>query len=541
MTTDTEIDISSMTMRERVAHFRMMTFQWAPYLSPYVYSLVLVERPGIGTMSVDMQGRMYFDPKFVETLTLEQGGYVVLHEAWHLILRHCHRSKDIIGPNPTARQRGRLNVAYDCVIWELMEAVAQHAPKIGNDECVTFHNLKARYPKLVRNLLPGQIYSLMLEQDEEEQKAARPPVPPPPPPVQDEDDDEEFDPDTESDSDDDWESEDEEQDESDDGAGTDGEEQEQDDGEEEDEASDDDEIGMPARSGEEDTDDSGEGDDGDGDTEADDGDPQEDGPSSGDSDSDGEEDGPPPKFEDLSRIDDGSCSDGVPRDYEEEPNDNWDTFIEDQLLEQVEQEVEKQEQQGRGNVPGCLKTTIKEKLHPAPNPWDRLRAAVSLAAANPRGRPDFTYQRPNRRQFAMPDAPRLKGQTKYAPKACVIVDTSGSMTSKCLAKALVVIQQGLKALGKVPVITCDARVTKDVVLTAFKDDFELVGGGGTDMRIPIAYCEKKYRPDTIVLVTDTDTPWPDKPTKGQLIVAATRNGYVPKWATTVRIPGKEGE
>jgi hypothetical protein len=75
-----------------------------------------------------------------------------------------------------------------------------------------------------------------------------------------------------------------------------------------------------------------------------------------------------------------------------------------------------------------------------------------------------------------------------------------------------------------------------VVLTAFKDDFVLVGGGGTDMRVPIAHAEKEHKPDCIVLVTDTETPWPDSPTKAQLIVAATRDGDVPGWATKVRIP-----
>lgn len=549
MSTDTKaIDISEMSMRERVQHFRMMTFQWFPYLSPYVYSLGLIERPGIGTMAVDRHGRMYFDPAFVKTLTLEQGGYVVIHEAWHLILRHCHRAEDIIGKDPTARQRHRLNVAYDCVVWELMESIQQFAPTHPDGEIVTFPTLQKRYPKLVRNMLPGEIYSVMVEQDEEEEREAekrrqqeqerREQERDQQQDEQSGDDEEEFDPDIEADDErDDWDDTDWSgvSDPEDEASG--GDEQGDDDGKE---------IGLPVSAhdhGEDGTDESGEDTDGGSESEGTDADSSDDG-EAGDDDGEGGEssdgDGPAPKFEDLKQIGGGSCADGLPREYEEEASDPWDQYIEDKLLEEVEAAIEKEEDRpwtpGRGTVPSALKRVIKEQLHPAPNPWDQLRATVSAAAANPRGRADFTYRRINRRQFAIPGAPRLKGTQKYMPKACVVIDTSGSMTSGCLAKALVVIKQGLQALGKVPVITCDADVHQDVVLSSFNEDFELIGGGGTDMRIPIAHAEEHHRPEVIVLVTDTETPWPDKPTRARLIVAATQDGTVPAWATMVRIP-----
>jgi predicted metal-dependent peptidase len=437
---------------ELVSHFRMMSHQFFPYLSPYVYQLVPVERPGIGTMAVDTTGRMYYDPDFVERITLEQGSYVVLHEAMHLILRHCHRKKDIVGDTPTQRELYLINAAYDLVIWEMLEAMAEHAPAPGpGQEPITWHNMSKEYPKLRRNMLPSEIYAIMLEQEEEEEKKGKEP--------------------------------------------------------------------------------GGEG-DGDGEQDGTGGHPGSDGKDGNQGGGGGQKADGPGKWQ---MIGGGSAADGQRRDYEEDPNPNWDAFIEDQLLDQIEKTIEKHEQ-GRGTVPGEFKRVIQDKLRPAPNPWDCLRSAVAKALANHKGSPDYTYQRPNRRQHGMPDAPLLKGVKKYQPNACVIVDTSGSMSSGCLAKALVVIRQGLQALGKVPVICCDARVTKDVVLTAFKDDFELIGGGGTDMRIPIAHAEKEHKPDCIVLVTDTETPWPEHPTKAQLIVAATRDGDVPKWATKVRIP-----
>jgi hypothetical protein len=90
------------TMVDRITQFKIALYEYAPYLSPYIYALMPVERPGLGTMAVDKWGRLYYDPEWCETLTLEQGGYVIYHEATHCILRHCHRAPGIIGENPTS-------------------------------------------------------------------------------------------------------------------------------------------------------------------------------------------------------------------------------------------------------------------------------------------------------------------------------------------------------------------------------------------------------------------------------------------------------
>jgi predicted metal-dependent peptidase len=460
---------ATVNMVDIVSQFRMMVYDHAPYLAPYVYSLTPVERRGLGTMAVDKSGKLYYDPEFCNSITLEQGGYVVLHEGWHIVLRHCHRAEGIIGPNPTAKMRRNLNIAMDIVVWELMEAIKHLAPPGG----VTYPDAKREWPKISSNMTVGELYTII----NEEEPADEP---------------------------------------KEDGKDEPGEESGDDQGEKEDGSPDQDEP------------------DG-GDTTKGD---SKDGNGKGDKpvDSDG---GKGSKGDQFELIGGGSAADGQPRDYEEEPDPNWDAFVEDGLLEQVERKIEELEEdrawiRQHGNVPAELKRVIKSKLRPQPNPWDRLRATVAKAAANHRGAPDKSYKRPSRRQQGL-DV-RLKGELKYNPKAVVVIDTSGSMTSACLAKALVVIKQGLRAMGTIPVITCDAKVQQDKVLTGVHDDFELIGGGGTDMRIPLAYSEKKYKPDVTVLVTDTATPWPDKKLKGQLIVAATQDGSVPDWAVKVRIP-----
>lgn len=487
------------TPAELVSHFRMMAHQYFPYLSPYVYSLVPVERAAVGTMAVDMYGRMYYSPDFCQKVTLEQGAYTVLHESFHLILRHCHRAESIIGKSPTAKQRFLYNIAVDLVVWEMMEAMAEYAP----GDCVTWAKMKAKYPTLERNMLPGEIYAIIAEEEA--------PSPQPEPQVhkQDEEDD----------------SEDEEQ----------GQGQSQD--EQEDEQADD-SSGTPDDGHAEEPGDGGS----ESPTDADDsqgpgesrGSGGQDGPA-GNSEADGEE-----VDEDFTLIGGGSAADGQPRDYEEEPNPNWDAFIEDQLLEAVEKKIEEQENApwspGRGTIPGQLKETIRRKLRPQPNPWDVLRASVAKAALNPRGAKDYTYQRVNRRQFAMQNAPRLKGDRKYAPRAVVVIDTSGSMTTECKRKCIEVMAQGLIAVGEFHVIFGDTRVRADVKFTHLKNEVEMPGGGGTDMRVLIEHAERVHKPDVIVLGTDGGTPWPDKPTKAQLVVALTQELPTPAWATRVRIP-----
>ena len=482
-------------MVDLITQFRMTVYEHFPYLSSYVYSLTPVERVGLGTMAVDKYGRMYYDPAWCETLSVEQGGYVVMHEAMHLILRHCHRAPKIVGDNPSPQESRDLNIAMDIVVWEMLEAIKDKCPEGG----VTFDKAKEQWPEIERNMTIEMLYHII----NDSRRKPEPPPPikgddfgfkgdenPPPPPGDDEE--------------------------------------------------------SGDQPGEQEGDKEGGEKDGDGDTKSDGSDQEGDGKGRGKSDqgeSKGKSSGDGESVEDdgFKLIGDGSAADGQPRDYEEEPDPNWDAFREDRLLEVVEEKIEEYEQDrqwggGRGTVPAEIKRVIKNKLRPQPNPWDQLRSTVARCAANHRGSPDYTYRRINRRQAAVPDMPRLKGVQKYMPKAVVIVDTSGSMTAGCLRKAIGVIKDGLRAIGEVPVITCDARIGQDMTVRSIPEDFQFVGGGGTDMRVPLAYSEEEYAPDVTILVTDTYTPWPDKPLKGQLIVAATQDGRVPEWATKVRIP-----
>ncbi len=468
------------TMVDLMTQFRMTVYESFPYLSSYVYSLTPVERPGLGTMAVDKYGRMYYDPDWCETLTLEQGGYVVLHESVHLILRHCHRAPKIIGDHPTSQESLDLNIAMDIVVWEFMEAIKDKAPEGG----VTFDKAKEKWPAIERNMTVEQLYHIINE------SRKKPPET---------------------------------------------------------------EVGQPGKKDPEESDNDAGSDekqeDGDGGSEQEspeDG-PKDEGKSRGPSEQDQPEDsgsgGDEVEDDGFKPIGGGSAADGIPRDYEEEPDHTFEAFKEDRLLEAVEQNIEELENDRQwqahshpGTIPAELKRIIKSKLHPQPNPWDRLRATVARVGANHRGAPDYTYRRMNRRQDAIPDLLRLKGVRQYMPKAVVGVDSSGSMTPGCLRKAIWVIRDGLKALGEIPVVSCDAAVGQDIKVTRIGEDFDFRGGGGTDLRVLLDYADSEHRPDVVVLVTDGGTPWPDKPTRYQLVIALTQECSTPSWATTVRIP-----
>ena len=477
-----------MNMIDRLTEFRLQAAEFLPYMAHYVFSLTPVQRHGLGTMAVDKGGRMYYDPVWCDKLTVQEGGYVVLHEALHLALRHCDRALLTLGTKASPKERLNYNIAVDIVVWEMLEGIAQHSPEGG----VTLAKAMAKWPAIVPNSTTAETLYPIIN------------TPPPPKPEEEDEEEEE---------------EEEEEKEKRKGGGQGGEDEGEGEGEETEEGNCEGDFEA-----EEEAEGKGKGQ----------------GKSKGKGDSPAEpEDSKPEPDEDFKLIGGGSAADGQENDYEEAPSDTWDSYVEDELLEDMEERIKEWEESTRGTAPAGLKTAIESKLRPQPNPWDKLRATVAKAIANHRGAPDYSYSKMNRRQNASPNMPRLKGPKKYAPSAVVVVDTSGSMSAACLAKAVVVIKQGLVVLGQVPVICCDAQVTGDEVMRSVGQTFEFTGGGGTDMRIPLAYAEKKYHPDVIVLVTDTDTPWPEKKMRGQLIVAATRDGSVPSWAVKVRIPDTE--
>lgn len=194
--------------------------------------------------------------------------------------------------------------------------------------------------------------------------------------------------------------------------------------------------------------------------------------------------------------------------------------------------------QGRGTVPAGMARWASDELQAPSVPWRKVLAGmVRRAAALTAGRITYTYTRPGRRRL-----PQIVTPAMRAPRvtAAVVVDTSGSMTKADLDTALAEVSGVLKAVGgTVRVIACDAAAASARHVRNARD-VQLIGGGGTDMRVGITAAEAlKPTPDVTVVLTDGDTPWPDSPGRSRLIAVLTREhgmSRVPAWARAIHVP-----
>jgi predicted metal-dependent peptidase len=474
------------TPRQLLGQARVRTFEYVPYLASYIYSLKEKETPGIGTAAVDDAGNLYWCPKFIEQCGVDTGAYLVTHEVLHLIFDHHARSREMV-PNPTQQQQFILNVAADLVIEQTLSSMRHLRPEGAvhlGAVVPQLNNLRLDFPE---NRSMQEYYRLInakLKGDDDS-------------PQEDSDGSQEDD--------------------SEDDAGSD--------------------AGNPGGGGGGD----GESDDGDGDSQGGGSSGGDDGEAEGDGDGQGavgHDDGtgagsrkPSP----CSPGSGGSCADGVPRKYEAESDGTWETYGQDIAAAAVE----KYEQENPGSVPGTIKAAVKARLHPTPDPFAQLRSAVCTSVASPVGGRDLTHRRRSKKQPPGDDQPLLHGRITVQPHAVVIVDTSASMmTTDIQARALSVIGQGLRKLGRVKVYCADTKVQSHATVTNAKR-FDWHGGGGTDMATALMEVDKADHPDSIILITDAETHWRSDKPNARVVVAYTGkkdsqwHKAIPSWCRTV--------
>ena len=105
----------------------------------------------------------------------------------------------------------------------------------------------------------------------------------------------------------------------------------------------------------------------------------------------------------------------------------------------------------------------------------------------------------------------------------VIGDTSGSITNEEIGKVIASVEDIAASTRpeRVRLVWADTEVAGEEVFENGEPiDAHPKGGGGTDMRVPLAYVEQ-YSPDVVVLITDGYTPWPDSDPAYPLIVCCT--------------------
>ncbi len=245
----------------------------------------------------------------------------------------------------------------------------------------------------------------------------------------------------------------------------------------------------------------------------------------------------------------GSCAHGHQEPWEEGPPGTSGTpgvgrAEAEVLRRQVAEEIRRHAAQGRGTVPGHWRRWAEEKLRPKVD-WRRvLASAVRAALADVTGAVDYSYRRPSRRQSAVPDVvlPSMRYPT---PEVAIVVDTSGSVGDEELCQALAEVARVIRASGAkygVHVLAVDSAVR--TCRRVFRpEQVQLAGGGGTDMGVGIEAAAKLHpRPHVIVVLTDGQTPWPDRPPRDTRVVVGLfgdRAWTTPSWARAVKIGGDE--
>jgi len=500
-------------LRMKLAKFRTTCSTVVPYLMKSIYGLIAVERPGIGTMAVDQYARLYYDPAYVERVSIETGRWTILHETLHVVLGHCDIAKRVLGDKPTPAMCEAYNWAADIVVNQMLATWGQDAP----EGIITYQRCK-----LPPKLTVTEYYALLMQQKQQEEQEQGDEQDDDTPDMEPGDDDtnEEDDDDSQQQGDDDRDGdseEDEPGDEEGDDAAESGDGSDSEDGEED------------ASGGGEDEDDSEDGEaDGEG---GESGDGEEGGDQSGDG---GDADGEVTDQEGAG----GSSADGQPRSYELPP-DAAHRDREYGMASELLDAIEEQESKSPGSVPAALVAACGLKMRPTTvDPWEQLKNTFARATASPLGAPDYTLMRPSRRQ--QKDGPILRGIKRHLPDCVVLLDTSGSMQlygqSEIKVKALAVIAQGAKKLRSVTVRCGDTDLANKQVVRAV-GQMRIEGGGGTDMGRLVEEIDREDRPTCIVVITDLETDWCERKPRARVIIvgvkALSATYPVPAWATYV--------
>ena len=129
------------------------------------------------------------------------------------------------------------------------------------------------------------------------------------------------------------------------------------------------------------------------------------------------------------------------------------------------------------------------------------------------------------------------GWVRPVVTAAVVVDTSGSMTDEEVAAGLREVLGVARATGApVDLIGCSTQAHRAGKVVRSMATMRLPDGG-TDMRAGIETAlRSRPRPGVVVVVTDGDTPWPERPIGEPMIVVLTTDAHragVPPWATVV--------
>ena len=194
-----------------------------------------------------------------------------------------------------------------------------------------------------------------------------------------------------------------------------------------------------------------------------------------------------------------------------------------ELDRKIEQQVAQAANMARmaGKLEGSLERFVNEILNPKV-PWqDLLQEYMSRVVHD-----EESWTRRNRRfdNIYLPSRHNMR-----MGEVVIIGDTSGSITNEELAR-IGTEAASIADLAKpesIRLVWADTHVAGEQVFDAHDViKPEPKGGGGTDMRVPLAHVEQ-YDPQVVILITDGYTPWPEVDPDYPLIVCCTTDVKVP--------------
>lgn len=176
-------------------------------------------------------------------------------------------------------------------------------------------------------------------------------------------------------------------------------------------------------------------------------------------------------------------------------------------------------------------------LHPVVDWRQALRTSIRKGLFLTAGQIDYSYRRPSRRSVPNVILPSL---VQPMPQVSVVLDTSGSMDD-LLSIAWTEVLGILKSLGtRRQALTVWAGDTNASLVRNVAARVQLVGGGGTDLRIGIDLALRaRPKPDLLVVLTDGYTPWPPSPPSQPVIIGLVGDNVtcsaLPTWAKVIVI------